>query len=251
MELNSQTVHAVCEGVQAPHGKTETLCHRVQVVDALAQDNAPPGMTPLEWCHAQAKDPVISQIIGEIQKKTIGKLNIEMEMPSEMKAFIKIKKQLILKQGVLYRRTTQVDRRTKLQLVLPHSHRTRAIAGRHDQVGHLGQDRVLDLLRDQFYWSGMHIHVVSYINSCPRCLRRKSQPDKAPLLNIEASQPLELIHLDYLKLNLVKGILRMFWLSQTTLLAMPRLSHLKLKPHWPQQNYCGIILFYIMDSYQK
>ena len=48
MELNSQTVHAVCEGVQAPHGKIETLCHWVQVVDALAQDNTPPGMTSLE-----------------------------------------------------------------------------------------------------------------------------------------------------------------------------------------------------------
>ena len=126
-------------------------------------------------------------------------------MPSEMKVLIRIKKQLILKQGVLYRRTTKVNTRTKLQLVLPQSHRTRAIAGCHDQVGHLGQDSVLDLLRDQFYWPGMHIDVVSYINSCPRCLRRKSQPDKAPLLNIEGSQPLELIHLDYLKIESSKG----------------------------------------------
>ena len=51
----------------------------------------------------------------------------------------------------------------------------------------------------------MHVDVVSYINSCSRCLCRKSQPDKAPLLNIEASQPLELIHLDYLKIEPSKG----------------------------------------------
>ena len=89
--------------------------------------------------------------------------------------------------------------------MLPQSHRTKAIAGCHDQVGHLGQDRVLDLLRDQFYWPGIHIDVVSYINSCLRCLRRKSQPDKAPLLNIECSQPHELIHLDYLKIEPSKG----------------------------------------------
>ena len=74
MELNSQTVQAVCEGVQAPHGKIETLCHGAQVVDALAQDNAPPGMTPLECCQAQAKDPAINQIVGEIQKGTLRKL---------------------------------------------------------------------------------------------------------------------------------------------------------------------------------
>ena len=54
--------------------------------------------------------------------------------------------------------------------------------------------------------------VVSYINSCPRCLRRKSQPDKAPLLNIEASQPLELIHLDYLKIEPSKENTENFWL---------------------------------------
>ena len=120
MELNSQTAQAVCEGVQATHGKIETLFHGAQVVDALAQDNAPPGMTPLEWCQAQYKDPVINQIKGEIQKRTIGKLEIKMEMPSELKALIRIRKQLILKQEVLYRCTTQVDTRTKLQLVLPY-----------------------------------------------------------------------------------------------------------------------------------
>ena len=49
----------------------------------------------------------------------------------------------------------------------------------------------------------MELSVVSYINSCPRCLRRKSQQDKAPLLNIETS--LELIHLDYLKIEPSKG----------------------------------------------
>ena len=51
----------------------------------------------------------------------------------------------------------------------------------------------------------MHADVISYINGCPWCLRRKSQQDKAPLLNIETSQALELIHLDYLKFGPSKG----------------------------------------------
>ena len=146
VELNSQTVHAVCEGVQAPHGKVETLCHGAQVVDALSKDNAPPGMTPLMWCHAQAKDPIINQIIGEIKQKTIGKLKIKMEMPSKLKALIRNRKQLLLKQGVLYKKS-QVNTRTKHPLVVPQAYRQRAIEGCHDQVGHLGQERVLDLLR--------------------------------------------------------------------------------------------------------
>ena len=96
MKISSQTVHAVCEGVQAPHGKIETLCHGAQVVDALGKDNAPPGMTPLEWCQAQAKDPAINQIVGEKQKRTLGKLKIKMEIMSDVKALIRIKKQLVL-----------------------------------------------------------------------------------------------------------------------------------------------------------
>ena len=162
------------------------------------------AMTPLEWCQAQSQDPIISQIIGEINSKTIGKMKITMGMPSELKALIRNRKLLTLKHGVLYKRS-KVDARTKHLLVVPPSHRQRALEGCHDQVGHLGQDRVLDLLRDRFYWPGMHVDVVSYINSCPRCLRRKSQPDKAPLVNIETSQPLELIHLDYLKIEPSKG----------------------------------------------
>ena len=139
-----------------------------------------------------------------MHNKTIGKIKIKMGMPSEMKAFIRNRAQLVLKHGVLYK-IRKVNARTKQLLVIPQSHRQRAIEGCHDQVGHLGQDRVLDLLRDKFYWPGMQADVVSYINSCPRCLRRKSQQDKAPLVNIETSQPLELVHLDYLKIEPSKG----------------------------------------------
>ena len=204
MELDSQTVHAFCEGVQAPYGKVETLCHGAHVGDALSKDRAPPGMTPLEWCHAQTQDPILYQIIREINSKSIGKMKIKMGMPSEMKALIRNRTQLILKHGVLYKRS-RINARTKDLLVVPPSYRQRTMEGCHDQVRHMGQDRVLDLLRDRFYWPGMHADVVSYINSCPRCLRRKSQQDKLPLLNIETSQPLELIHLDYLKIEPSEG----------------------------------------------
>ena len=148
IDIDTQTVHAVCKGVQALHGKVETLCQGAQAGDALCQDNAPPGMTPLQWCQAQAKDPAIHQIVDSIQNKTLRHLKLQGDMPSELKALIRLRKQLILKQGVLYRRITPVDAKSRLQLILPPSHCTKAIEGCHDWVGHLGQDRVLELLRD-------------------------------------------------------------------------------------------------------
>ena len=162
-------------------------------MDALSKDRAPPGMTSLEGCHLQTQDPILSQIMRKINNKSLGKMKIKMGMPSELKALIRNRTQLSLKHGVPYKQT-RVNARAKQLLVVPQSYRQRALEGCHDQVGHLGQDRVLDLLRDRFYWPGMHADVISYINSCPRFLRRKSQQDKAPLVNIETSQPLELIH---------------------------------------------------------
>ena len=63
-------------------------------------------------------------------------------------------------QGVLYNKT-KVNARTKHLLVVPQAYRQRAIEGCHDQVGDLGQDRVLGLLSNRFYWPGMHVDVVS------------------------------------------------------------------------------------------
>ena len=138
IDIDIQTVYAVCKGVQAPHGKVETLCQGAQAVDALCKDNAPPGMTPLQWCQVQAKDPAIHQIIDSIQNKTLKHLKIQGDMPSELKALIRLKRQLMLKQGVLYRRVTPADAKPRLQLILPPSHCNKAIEGCHDQVGHLG-----------------------------------------------------------------------------------------------------------------
>ena len=76
-----------------------------------------------------------------------------MGMPSELKVLIRNRKYLILRQGILYKKT-KVNARTKHLLVVPQAYRQRAIEGCHDQLGHLGQDRVLDLPRDRFYWPG-------------------------------------------------------------------------------------------------
>ena len=118
VDISSQTVQAVCEGVQALHGKVETLCHGAQAVGILSQDTMPAGMTSLEWSQAQIQDPVISQIIQAIQTKILDTLKYKQNMSSDLKAFLRIRKQFKLKQGVLYRKS-QVHDKARLQLVLP------------------------------------------------------------------------------------------------------------------------------------
>ena len=51
MEMNYQTVRAVCEGVKVPHCKAEILCHSAQTLGNLFRNIIQPGMTPTDWRH--------------------------------------------------------------------------------------------------------------------------------------------------------------------------------------------------------
>ena len=70
----------------------------------------------------------------------------------EMKQFLKQRGKLLLRNGILYcnndtQETDHPDRNT-MQLVLPTNVSIQALKGCHDDLGHLGIERTLDLLRD-------------------------------------------------------------------------------------------------------
>ena len=57
-----------------------------------------------------------------------------------------------------------------MQLVLPTALRLQGLKGHHDDLGHLGIEETLDLLRVQFFWPGMTEDVTRHIQHCERCL---------------------------------------------------------------------------------
>ena len=61
----------------------------------------------------------------------------------------------------------------RMQFVLPRRYWSQALEACHDNVGHLGIEITLSLLRDQFYWPNMAQDVEAHVKSCPRCLRFK------------------------------------------------------------------------------
>ena len=114
---------------------------------------------------------------------------------------------LVLKKGVLYRwARPRESEGTLLQLVLPTAQREVAVRGCHDEVGHLGLECMLDLMHDRFFWPHMAAQVKEHIGKCCPCLAFEARQPKAPLENIMATHPLELVHLDYLCLEPWKGL---------------------------------------------
>ena len=118
-----------------------------------------------------------------------------------MRLFLREWNQLELEDGVLFRR--YVDRGTEgYQLVLPEKYRAKALEGVHDEVGHLGFYRALNLARARFYWPKMAQAVDVKCHTCERCFRRKTNPERAaPMMNISTSYPLELVCMDYLSIE--------------------------------------------------
>ena len=124
------------------------------------------------------------------------------------KALLRNKGQLKLIKNILYRKTileTKDEKKPRLQLILPGHLTTKVLNELHNQVGYQGIVRTHSLLRERFYWPGMHRDATQYVNKCQNCLKRKATSDVAPLQPIIANQPMELVHMDFLSIEPSKG----------------------------------------------
>ncbi|XP_038555072.1 uncharacterized protein LOC119888541 [Micropterus salmoides] len=125
---------------------------------------------------------------------------LKVELP-ELPLLLRELNRLELHNGVLYRRR-QDGPNIIFQLVLPEELRSVALKSLHDDMGHMGVERTVDLARARFYWPKMYMAIEKMIGTCERCVRRKSPPERAaPLMNIKTSRPLELVCMDFLSLE--------------------------------------------------
>ena len=162
----------------------------------------------INWTKEQRLDPNLGVIIKMIESGQLTKRKLQGKDSSEVKSFLRNKKSLKLVKDVLYRKSysdNSTSKKTLWQLVVPKLFRERALLGCHDYVGHQGILRTLSLLRERFYWPGMQEEATQHVLKCTRCLRRKTPPQVAPLQPILVTQPLELVHKDYLSLEPSKG----------------------------------------------
>ena len=153
--------------------------------------------------NAQLQDPSISSVI---RLKEIGSKpsNIErIVAPRTTKILLRDWDKLhIDSNGVLRRKTSEYD-----QILLPTKFHTLVYRELHDEMGHLGSERVFQLARQRFYWPGMRNDIDHYTTCVCPCLkqRRPNVPTKAPMTSIVTTQPFELISIDFVHLERTVG----------------------------------------------
>ena len=113
---------------------------------------------------------------------------------------------LILKDGVLHRLYIHNDVEYH-QLVLPQRYHKKVLQSLHNDLGHQGIDRTLDLLRERVYWPTMTQDANSWVDQCRHCQVAKGDYNtpKPKFGHLIAHNPLDLVCLDFTKVDPSKG----------------------------------------------
>lgn len=108
--------------------------------------------------------------------------------------------QLELCDGILYRSFERVGSGKVLQLVVPFKLRKMVmqLAHEHKTAGHLGRDRTLEKIRQNYFWVNYRRDVEDWVRSCEKCQRRKGTPRKrrAAMQPSAVGFPLERVAMD-------------------------------------------------------
>lgn len=130
-----------------------------------------PHFTMSDLRKKQRNDTSIREVINQIQLGEKPPPTAKSELP-ELGLLLREWNKLVLKDGVLYR-TGQEGAQTQHQLVLPKELRPLVLKSLHDDMGHMGVERTLDLIRKRFYWPKLASDVELKVKACDRCHRRK------------------------------------------------------------------------------
>ena len=98
---------------------------------------------------------------------------------------------LVLSKGLLYISTIPKGELARvLAFLVPSSQCTMALNGVHHDAHHQGQQRMLALVQEHFWWPMMVEDCKALVRSCPRCHTFEGTIPKAPLCPIGLTHPL-------------------------------------------------------------
>ena len=170
------------------YNPSSIVCKSTQVVvHKKSRDN---------WKVEQENDPIIGPAIEVIRSKKYS----EDVLSDKSRWLLCNRSRLLFRCGLSYRKVFDGQLQNKFHFVLPQTYWKQALEACHN-MGHLRIERTTYLLRDRFYWPSILEDIEKHIKSCPRCLRFKTQPEKAELNPIIVTRPLELVHIDYLTIK--------------------------------------------------
>lgn len=117
-----------------------------------------------------------------------------------LKQWLKI---FINKDGILRRKTSRRE-----QLLIPRTYHALVFTEPHQDMDHLGVERMFSLIRERFYWPQMQKDVEHFVTNICECLKKKkpNKQTRAPmtLIHTTCTYPFEMVSIDFLHLDKCK-----------------------------------------------
>ena len=155
-----------------------------------------------KWKGRQSEDTEIAKVIQLLTDDKLRDYKSSTDDSENMKSYLKVRKELVMHEGLLYRRLRLKDHdEDTMQFVVPQEYRKLALKLLHDNFGHLGIDRTMIFVVERFFWPKMSDYVRNYISNCQRCILFRQAPQITELQPIDATYPLQVVHMDFLQIG--------------------------------------------------
>ena len=76
---------------------------------------------------------------------------------------------------------SNADEEPQLRLCIPGNLQDYVLSQHHDELGHMGIDKVYDRIRLKYYWPNLYKNVYDYVSRCLTCQQHSMKAEKAPV----------------------------------------------------------------------
>ena len=164
------------------------------------------------WVVTQQGDLVICLVTQWLKRRkdnhrTLDKYLKHQVPDAECWIYVACQKDFLLWRNLLYLRTMpKRSNEDVLVFMVPGLKCQAAIDRCHHYLGHQGRDHTLNLLRERFWWPGMAQRMIMSVCNCDKCCIFEAKPQIPPMEPIICSEPLDLVHIDFVSMEVMVGI---------------------------------------------